>query len=170
MKDKYFRKLKHVSGNPQNAGFCTIYPTDSGGLSGPQTPGLHFSASLCLPFSTYFFKIASYFWKCWKPWTLTDLHVSSRCPESQNEAGSWHDYHENLSKWKSCKSRLFNTHGLWYSCIHLIILSKSTDTATLAVLSVWNIVFWFFFKLLITKFSQFAKKKIPILCRGPILK
>jgi len=51
--------------------------------------------------------------------TLTDL--SSRCPESQNEAGSWHDYHENLSKWKSRKSRLFNTHyhGLWYNCIHL---------------------------------------------------
>jgi hypothetical protein len=68
--------------------------------------------------------------------TLTDL--SSRCLESQNEAGSWHDYHENLPKWKSCKSRLFNTHyhRLWYNCIHLILLSKSTDTAILAVLSV----------------------------------
>jgi hypothetical protein len=36
MKIKNFRKLKYVSGNPQNAGFCTIYPTASGGLSGPQ--------------------------------------------------------------------------------------------------------------------------------------
>jgi len=35
-----------VSGNPQNAGFCTIYPTASRGLGGPQTPGLTFSASL----------------------------------------------------------------------------------------------------------------------------
>jgi hypothetical protein len=25
MKNKNFRKLKYVSGNPQNAGFCTIY-------------------------------------------------------------------------------------------------------------------------------------------------
>jgi len=39
MKNKNFRKLKYVSGNPQNAGFCTIYPTASGGLGGPQTPG-----------------------------------------------------------------------------------------------------------------------------------
>jgi hypothetical protein len=46
MKNKNFRKLKYVSGNPQNAGFCTIYPTDSGGLGGPQNPGLHCSASL----------------------------------------------------------------------------------------------------------------------------
>ena len=38
MKNKNFRKLKYVSGNPQNRGFCTIYPTASGGLSGPQTP------------------------------------------------------------------------------------------------------------------------------------
>ena len=39
MKNKNFRKLKYVSGNPQNAGFCTIYPTASGGagLGGPQT-------------------------------------------------------------------------------------------------------------------------------------
>jgi hypothetical protein len=51
MKNKNFRKLKYVSGNPQNAGFCTIYPTASGGLSGPQTPGLNCSASLhsCSP-------------------------------------------------------------------------------------------------------------------------
>jgi hypothetical protein len=27
MKNKNFRKLKYVSGDPQNAGFCTIYPT-----------------------------------------------------------------------------------------------------------------------------------------------
>ena len=38
MKNKNFRKLKYVSGNPQNRRFCTIYPTASGGLSGPQTP------------------------------------------------------------------------------------------------------------------------------------
>jgi hypothetical protein len=38
MKNNNFRKLKYVSGNPQNAGFCTIYPTASGGLGGPQTP------------------------------------------------------------------------------------------------------------------------------------
>jgi hypothetical protein len=44
MKNKNFRKLKYVSGNPQNAGFCTIYPTPSGGLDGPQTPGQNFSA------------------------------------------------------------------------------------------------------------------------------
>ena len=44
MKNKNFRKLKYVSGNPQNAGFCTIYPTTSGGLGGPQTHGLNFSA------------------------------------------------------------------------------------------------------------------------------
>ena len=31
MKNNNFRKLKYVSGNPQNAGFCTIYPTASGG-------------------------------------------------------------------------------------------------------------------------------------------
>ena len=42
MKNKNFRKLKYVSGNPQNAGFCTIYSTASQGLGGPQTPGLHF--------------------------------------------------------------------------------------------------------------------------------
>jgi hypothetical protein len=41
MKNKNLRKLKYVSGNPQNAGFCTIYPTASGGLGGPQTPGLN---------------------------------------------------------------------------------------------------------------------------------
>jgi hypothetical protein len=61
MKNKNFRKLKYVSGNPQNAGFCTIYPTASGGLGGPQTPGLNFSASLRSPFSICFFIIASYF-------------------------------------------------------------------------------------------------------------
>jgi hypothetical protein len=43
MKNNNFRKLKYVSGNPQNAGFCTIYPTASGGDGGPQT--LNFSAS-----------------------------------------------------------------------------------------------------------------------------
>jgi hypothetical protein len=66
MKNKNFRKLKYVSENPQNAGFCTIYPTASGGLGGPQTPGLNFSATLRSPFSTYFFKIVSYmyFGKC----------------------------------------------------------------------------------------------------------
>ena len=64
MKNKNFRKLKYVSGNPQNAEFCTIYPTASRGLGGPQTPGLNFSASFRSPFSTYFFKKASYFWKC----------------------------------------------------------------------------------------------------------
>ena len=37
MKNKKFRKLKYVSVNCQNAGFCTIYPTASGGLAGPQT-------------------------------------------------------------------------------------------------------------------------------------
>jgi hypothetical protein len=42
--------------------------------------------------------------------TPTPTDLSSRCPESQNEAGSLHDYYENLSKWKSCKSRHFNTH------------------------------------------------------------
>jgi hypothetical protein len=42
MKNKNFRKLKYVSGNPQNAGFCTIYPTASGGLDNPQTPCLNF--------------------------------------------------------------------------------------------------------------------------------
>jgi hypothetical protein len=67
MKNKNFRKLKYVSGNPQNAGFCTIYPTVSGGLGGPQTLVLNFLASLRSPFSTYFFKIASYFVKCSKP-------------------------------------------------------------------------------------------------------
>jgi hypothetical protein len=61
MKNKNFRKLNYVSGNPQNTGFCTIYTTASGGLGGPQTPGLIFSASLRSPFSTYFFNIASYF-------------------------------------------------------------------------------------------------------------
>ena len=68
--------------------------------------------------------------------TLTDL--TSQCPELQNEAGSWHDYQEKFSKWKFRKSRLFNTHyhGLWYNCINLIMLSKSTDTAILAVLSI----------------------------------
>ena len=74
MKNKNFRKLKYVSGNPQNAGFCTIYPTASGGLGGPQNPGLHCSASLRSSFSTYFFKIASYFWKCWKPWPHLGKH------------------------------------------------------------------------------------------------
>jgi hypothetical protein len=33
--NKNFRKLKYVPGNPQNAGFCTIYPTASGGLGRP---------------------------------------------------------------------------------------------------------------------------------------
>ena len=42
MKNKNFRKLKYLSGNPQNAGFCTIYPTASRGLGGPQTPSLNF--------------------------------------------------------------------------------------------------------------------------------
>ena len=41
MKNKNFRKLKYVSGDPQNAGYCTIYPPASGGLGGPQTPGLN---------------------------------------------------------------------------------------------------------------------------------
>ena len=63
MKNKNFRKLKYVSGNPQNAGFYTIYSTAYGGLSSPQTPILNCSASLRSTFSTYFFKIASYFWK-----------------------------------------------------------------------------------------------------------
>ena len=35
-----------MSGNPQNTGFCNIYPTAARGLVGPQTPGLNFSASL----------------------------------------------------------------------------------------------------------------------------
>jgi hypothetical protein len=52
MKNKNFRKITYVSGNPQNAGFCTIYPTASGGLGGSQTSGLSFSASLRSPFST----------------------------------------------------------------------------------------------------------------------
>jgi hypothetical protein len=26
MKNKNLKKIKYVSGNPQNAGFCTIYP------------------------------------------------------------------------------------------------------------------------------------------------
>jgi hypothetical protein len=30
MKNTNFRKLKYVPGNPQNAGFFTIYPTASG--------------------------------------------------------------------------------------------------------------------------------------------
>jgi hypothetical protein len=60
MKNKNFMKLKYVSGNRQNAEFYTICPTASGGLGGPQNPDLNFSASLCSPFSTYFFKIASY--------------------------------------------------------------------------------------------------------------
>jgi hypothetical protein len=46
MKNKNFRKLKYVSGNPQNAGFCTIYPTASGGLGGPQDKSLHHSKCL----------------------------------------------------------------------------------------------------------------------------
>ena len=54
MKNKNFRKLQYVSRNSQNAGFCTIYPTASGGLGDPQTIDLNFSASLrtstsCLP-------------------------------------------------------------------------------------------------------------------------
>ena len=61
MKNKNLKKIKYVSGNPQNAGICTIYPTASGGLGGPQTPGLNCSASLRSPFSTYFFKIAPTF-------------------------------------------------------------------------------------------------------------
>ena len=40
MKNKNFRKLKYVPGNPQNTGFCTIYPTASGGLGGPRPSGL----------------------------------------------------------------------------------------------------------------------------------
>jgi hypothetical protein len=52
--------IKDMSGTPQDAGFCTIYPTASVGLGGPQTPGLNCLASLRSPFSTYFFKIASY--------------------------------------------------------------------------------------------------------------
>jgi hypothetical protein len=49
MKNKNFRKLKYVSGNPQNysAGFCTIYPTASGGLGGPQ-PNFFSLASLAV--------------------------------------------------------------------------------------------------------------------------
>jgi hypothetical protein len=35
MKNKNFKKLKFVSGNPQNAGFCTIYPTASEGILWP---------------------------------------------------------------------------------------------------------------------------------------
>ena len=45
-----------MSGNSQNAGFCTIYPTASGGLGGPHNPGLHCSASLRSPFYPYFFQ------------------------------------------------------------------------------------------------------------------
>ena len=30
MKNKNFRKLKYMQANPENAGFCTIYPTASG--------------------------------------------------------------------------------------------------------------------------------------------
>jgi hypothetical protein len=51
MKNKNFKKLKYVSGDPQNAGFCTIYPTAFGGPD----PQPKFSASLRSPFSTYFF-------------------------------------------------------------------------------------------------------------------
>jgi len=42
----------------------------------------------------------------------------------------------DLSKWTSCKSRLFNTHYQWdgyYNCVRVILSSKSTDTAILAV-------------------------------------
>ena len=38
MKNKNFKKLKYVPGNPQNAGFYTIYPIASRGLGGPRTP------------------------------------------------------------------------------------------------------------------------------------
>jgi hypothetical protein len=49
MKIKNFRKLKYVPGNPQNAGFCTIYPTASGGLGGPDSRTKFFSpASLAV--------------------------------------------------------------------------------------------------------------------------
>jgi hypothetical protein len=60
MKNKNFRKLKYVSGNPQNAGFAPFTLQLLEALAA-QTPGLNFSASLCSAFSTYFFKIASYF-------------------------------------------------------------------------------------------------------------
>ena len=89
--------------------------------------------------------------------TLTDL--SSRCPELQSEAGSWKWPSWDLSKWKSCKSRLFNTHyhGLGYNCIHLILLCKSTDIAILAVqafkISCSDLKRW-----PITKFPNLVKK------------
>ena len=38
MKNKNLKKIKYVSGNPQNAGFCTIYPTASGGPWWPTDP------------------------------------------------------------------------------------------------------------------------------------
>ena len=68
----------------------------------------------------------------------------------------------DLSKWKSCKSRLFNTHyhGLGYNCIHLILLSKSTDTAILAV-QAFKISCSDFKKMTYYKISQFGIKKNP---------
>jgi hypothetical protein len=65
-----------------------------------------------------------------------------------------------LSKWKSCKSRLFNIHyqGLGYNCIHLILFSKSMDTAILAV-QAFKISCSDFKKMTHYKISQFGKKK-----------
>ena len=64
-------------------------------------------------------------------------------------------------KWKSCKSRLFNTHyhGLGYNCIHLILLSKSTDIAILAV-QVFKISCSDLKRWPITKFPNLVKKNV----------
>ena len=43
MKNKIFRKLKYVPGNPQNAGFCIIYPTAYGGLD-PRPKFVHLAS------------------------------------------------------------------------------------------------------------------------------
>jgi hypothetical protein len=65
----------------------------------------------------------------------------------------------DLLEWKSCKSRLFNTHyhGLGYNCIHLILLSKSTDIAILAV-QVFKISCSDLKRWSITKFPNLVKK------------
>jgi hypothetical protein len=82
MKNKNLKKIKYVSGNPQNAGFCTIYPTASGGLGGPQTPGLNCSASPRSPFSTYFFQNSLLLLKVLKALGLGQsliMHVQNTC-------------------------------------------------------------------------------------------
>ena len=96
MKIKNFRKLKYVSGNSQNAGFCTIYPTASGGLRGPQTPQPKFFSLASLAVLHLLFQNILLLLKVLK--ALDDIKIFRNITDGENKEILQDDL-ENLENW-----------------------------------------------------------------------